>query len=129
MSAATVKKLPDEPIVIVSVSGSVADLSDSERDHAQMSSVLNAVSKPVFFIFDMSSAQIDVDNVLLGSRDAYFGAGATLKHPNIREVLLVSNNPLLELASKGLDSELFGNIKVQRFQTLDEALGYARAAR
>lgn len=129
MSTATLKKLTDEPIMILTVTGSIADLGDSEQERTQLISLLDAVSEPVFFILDMSNAKLNLDRLMRGSHDAYLGASPTFKHPNIREILQVSDDPGLELAASGLDSDLFGNVRIQQFKTLDAALAYARAAR
>ncbi len=129
MSTATFNKLPDEPIVIVTLSGSSAELSDTERDPTQLHSLLSIVSEPVFLILDMSGAQLSLNELMRGASGAFRGDTPTFRHPNIRELIQVSNDPTLEIAAKGLDSEVFGNIKIQLFQTLGEALAYARATR
>ena len=127
MSAVTSEKLPNEPIVIMTVTGNVADLSKAEQDRQQLNSLLDAVSEPVFFVLDLSNIQINVADLSQGASAAYLGDNPTLKHPNIREILHVSENLALEFAAEGLDSETFGHVKVRRFASLDEALAYARA--
>ena len=128
MATATFNKLPDEPIVIFTLSGSAADLSDSERDILQLNSFFDRLSTPVFLILDMSNAQVGLDDLLHGASDVYRGDNPVFKHPNIHEILHISDDPMLEMAAKGLDSETFGNVKIQLFNSLAEALAYARAA-
>lgn len=129
MATATIKKLPDEPIVIVTLSGSSAELIDSEQLRVELRSTLNAASEPVFLITDLSDSQISFDEILRGSSGAYRGDNPTFKHPNIRQIIEVTNDPTLELVAEGLDSDLFGNVKIRLFKTLKEALAYARATR
>jgi hypothetical protein len=129
MSTATFNKLPDEPILILTLSGSSTDLSDPEQSHNQLHSFLDSISEPVFLILDMSNAQLGLDDLMRGASDAFRGDNPTFKHPNIREVLQVSDDPTLELAAEGMNSAVFGNIKIRLFETLEDALAYARAAR
>lgn len=129
MPAATFSKLSDEPIVILTISGNVAALSSSERDYAQLRSLFDSVSEPVFFILDMSNARINLEDLIHGAHDAYLGDSPLFKHPNICQILHVSNDPMLELATEGLNNEIFGNVEIQMFKTLEEALAYARGVR
>jgi hypothetical protein len=127
MATATFDKLPDEPIVIVTVTGDPDDLSDSERDISQLRSLFDRISESVFLILDMTNAEVGFDGLLRGASNAYRGDNPTFRHPNIREILHVSDDPGLELAARGMDSEMFGNVKIHLFETLSEALAYARA--
>jgi hypothetical protein len=58
----------------------------------------------------------------MGTRET----GALLTHPLMKEFLVVTNVKLVELAAKGLSSDIFGNVAVQVFETLEDALAYAR---
>lgn len=127
MSAVTANKLPNEPIVIITLSGSSADLSNREQEQMNLRSILSSVAEPVFLILDLADAQLSLEDIMRGASDAFRGDNPTFKSPNIRQILHVSDNPTLELAAEGVASEVFGNVDVQIFKTLEEALAYARA--
>ena len=124
----TSQKLPDEPIVVMTILGSSAESGDPEQGGRQLYSILDRVSEPVFLILDVSKAEIDLDEILHGASSAYRGSNPIFRHPNIRQILQVSDNPAFEMAARGLNSESFGSVKVELFHTLKEALEYARTA-
>lgn len=128
MSTVSVDRLSGEPIVILTVSGSATDLRDAQQAMMELQTVFDEASEGLFFILDVSDVQISLDELLRGASNAYRGDNPIFKHPNIRETLQVSNDPALALAAEGFDTEIFGNVKIQLFATLDEAVAHARAA-
>lgn len=128
MSTATIDKLPGEPIVILTLSGSSSELKDREQERAKFVSIIETVSEPVFLILDMSDADLSFDEIAEGASGAYRGDNPLFKLLNIRQILQVSTDPALELAAKGMNTEIFGNVEVKQFETLDEALVHARTA-
>lgn len=123
----SVEKLQDEPIMIVRLV-EVDQLQPSmPTTGAEVAAILDSVSEPVFLILDMSNIKISLDT-LVSSTNRAVGIDKFLTHPNVSELLDVTTNPMLRLAAKGTASKVFGNIKTQVFDTLEDALAYARAS-
>ena len=93
-----------------------------------MYSLFNSVSEPVVLILDVTQAEVELDGIMRGASSVYRGDSPLFRHPNVRQILQVSNNPAFEMAARGLDSEVFGDVKIEVFHTLKEALNYARAS-
>ncbi len=73
------------------------------------------------FRFKSMNELIEVTNWL--ARDET----SSWRHPNLRQVLLVTQDNLTRIAAKGMNSELFGNMNIAVFTTLDDALAHARS--
>ncbi|MBN1310910.1 MAG: hypothetical protein JXB30_05765 [Anaerolineae bacterium] len=120
-----VEKLQDEPIVIVKLLEADELQPSMPTTGADVVAVLDTVSEPVFLILDLGDIKISLDH-LISSTHRTVGIDKFLTHPNVREILDVTTNPMLKLAAKGLASKAFGNIKAQIFDTVEDALAYAR---
>lgn len=121
----TIEKLPDEPIVIQTIRSddTVVEAPDSIDT---MSELLEAQGEPVFLIYDVSGATFTLDDILAGSNQASRSEKPILKHPKIREIIVVSASELIKLAAKGLSAPIFGHVAIRVFETLEGALAYCR---
>jgi hypothetical protein len=126
MPTSVTKKLPDEPILIVTLSGYITEWVRSALVGVEMTAILDASSEPLFLILDMSAVEQCYEDIVIGATKAAHGKKPLLKHPNIREILEVTTNSLYETVAESLDNPIFGNIKIRLFQTREDALAYAR---
>jgi hypothetical protein len=126
MSAFEVETLPGEPIMVCTLfeTWSVAD--DMLASIDQVMEHLDAADEPLYYISNISGLRLGLQDMILATNQAARGSSAFFHHPNFRELLVVTDAKLFELAAKGLDSEIFGNVPVAVFGTLEEALEYAR---
>jgi hypothetical protein len=126
MKTFTVERLPDEPIIYswVSESWTTDELSSYVEE---VIALLDAVGGPVIYISDAREANLNVQDIIIGASTIARGTNTLLHHPNLKECVQVSASKLLQLAAKGMDSDIFGNVKVKICETYDEALAYARA--
>jgi hypothetical protein len=128
MNTYEIEKLPGEPILVHTMleGWSVADDLPANIDQAVEH--LDAANEPLYYIANFSNGlKLDLKDVILAANQAARGGNAMFHHPNFRELLVVTDARLLDLAAKGLDSEVFGNVPVAVFGALEEALAYARA--
>jgi len=123
----SVEKLQDEPIVMVKLFEADRLEPSMPTTGAEVIAVLDAVSEPVFLILDMGNIRISLEH-LVSSTSRAIRVDQFLTHPNVREILDVTTNPMLRLAAKGMESKVFGRLKAQVFDTVEEALEYARSA-
>jgi len=123
----SVEKLQNEPIVIMHLHETDQSQASSRQEFtAQIVTVLDAASEPVFLVFDMGDIRPVFSDIASGTHEATHGSNF-LAHPNVREILTVTSNRVFRLATMGLRSKAFGNLKVQIFETVEEALEYARS--
>lgn len=121
----TIEKLPDAPVIIQTIrsDSTVAEVPDSM---STMRDLLEAQSEPIFVIYDVTHMSFSLDDLMHGASDASRTEKPLLKHPLIRETLVVSSSDLIKLAARGMNSPIFGNIALRVFDTMEEALAYCR---
>ncbi len=126
MSTYEIEKLPGEPILVCTLSETWSVSNDLSATIDQITEHLDAADEPLYYINDVSGGlKVDLKDVILAANQAARGSSAIFHHPNFKKFLMVTDLKLFELAVRGLDSEIFGNVPVAVFQTLEEALEYA----
>jgi hypothetical protein len=122
----TFEKRPDEPILVFTAHDDyivVRDIPDTEQ-HAQAH--LDALEAPVFYINDFTRVRYNMDDVLAVG-GVTRSQETTLRHPNVREVILVVRMDRMTMAViAGLSNKAFGSFVPKVFGTMAEALDYAR---
>lgn len=71
--------------------------------------------------------ELTLDEIVFGANRIARGENSLWHHPNIKQVILVTDNNTLRLSAKGMASQTFGNLIVPVFVSLDEALAYVDA--
>jgi hypothetical protein len=120
-----VELLPGEPILLQTPSEDYDYKIDGIPAMDQTLEILDQQTKPVFYIIDMLKMTLSLDDMITAVSQAT-RQRALFQHPNIIENLFVTQSRMIDLAAKGMNSPIFGNVKIQVFPTVDEALAYAR---
>ena len=122
----SVEKLPGEPIVVSTMLDdfSVADHLPGMID--ELSALFDSQPEPVYYISDVGHLSLNLEDILFGSTATARGQNPVLHHPNIKRTILVTSSKMIKLAVKGMNSEVFGNIRIDLFETVDEAFAYVR---
>ena len=121
-----IEKLPGKPIIIAALQADFKIANDWEEFISKLMALLDDQPEPVFYISDLRQASFSFDDLLTGTNLATRGSSAVLKHPNVRENLVITTSSMLKLAAKGLNSVTFGNIDVKVFDSVEEALAYCQ---
>jgi hypothetical protein len=122
----TLEKLPDEPILL-SVMGEAYDVGrDAPAACQQLFDLLETMDVPVFLVVDARKLTADFGDVVAGLGTATRKGVAVLRHPNIQEIVLVTTSGLVSMGAKALGQLQYGGLRSSVFETLDEALAYAR---
>ena len=123
----TIQKLPNEPIVVDSMSPDYDLAVELPQALPKLIETVEQLAEPVFWVVDISKVEeMDVEDLLIGTELLITGEKALYHHPNIREVMYVTSSQMIRLAATGLSDDLFGNLKIHVFETLEAALQYAR---
>ncbi|MFN8529038.1 MAG: hypothetical protein U0670_10535 [Anaerolineae bacterium] len=128
--SSSAQKLPNEPIILRILDADVTTEADQKAEMLADLQLIETQREPVFLIIDFLRSPIpeSLDDVMIAS-DLSTRQMSLFVHPNIRRVIFVTVNPMLELAAKGLDTEIYGFVKIKVFHTREEALAYARSER
>ena len=121
-----IEKLPGKPIIVAALKADFNIADDWEEFISEIMALLDDQPEPVFYISDLRQASFNFNDLLAGTNLATRGSSAVLKHPNVRENLVITTSSMLKLAAKGLNSVTFGNIDVKVFDSVEEALAYCQ---
>lgn len=122
MSGYLIEQFPDEPILLVTYQQAWDFYTDSSPLRDAVWQALESANTPLMYIVDITiEPRFTLDDMMKVSRDLLRGSKPIMRHPNLREHLLITGNPVLHRALKALP---WG--RARSFETLDEALDYAR---
>jgi hypothetical protein len=122
--AATLQKLDDEPILIVTHEGYLS-LKDSEDVTAQVVQVMDASPDPLYGIIDLRNATTDFAEFMRILTHQSMGARGTLSN---REsyVVLVGSHVLIRLFHNLMRERKLGGVTLSVYYSMDEALAAVR---
>jgi hypothetical protein len=123
----TMEMLPGEPVLFQTWLENFDFSTELAEVAQQATQILEAQPEPVFFITNMLAVKISLDNMIAGANYSVQGTNALFHHPKIRRIIFVVTNPIVRMGAKGMDSHRFGNIRIELFDTNEEALDYVRA--
>lgn len=121
---------PNDSSIVATFSENYNFVADAAEATRLAISLLDSLNERICWILDFQHTvfaeglSISLDEVIVASNAANAGVW---HHPNVRQVVFVTDNEILKLIAQGLNSEAFGNLNVQVFSSLDDALGYARS--
>ena len=127
MKTFTVKKLPDEPIIISTMSAEYSVTRDMQASDNAARDLLDEFGEQMYLIVDITNFKVSIDDVTLGSsRGARDGESPLWHHQRIKQVIFVSKDKVVHLAAKGVNSLPFGFLNIKVFNTLEKALVFCR---
>ena len=124
----TIQKLPDEPIILATLSSAYRLADHAGLPTAAITTLLEEADAPCYLIFDLRDIKPpSVDQIIQVANRSSRGSESLLHHDKIKQAILVSTSKIVELAAKGLRHDVFGNVNILVLPTVDEALAYARS--
>ncbi|NDJ54097.1 MAG: hypothetical protein GYB68_13585 [Chloroflexi bacterium] len=113
-------------IVTIKAEFSIGRELPTQMEH--LTDTLDELGRPVYVIFDVRDLRFTIGDVVQASNDFTNRSKAGLLHPNLYMALYISDHPVIKIAAKGLQNEIFGGgIRTAVFNTVDDALDYAQA--
>jgi hypothetical protein len=120
-------ELHQELPVVVCILG--ADF-DPRRDITEvikdLKSKFDEANQPIFYINDMSEVKWSFTDVMLGM-GAAAAAGGVMRHPNLREIIVISRSELVRLGVGALGQSQYGGLRARIASNLEEGLNYVRS--
>ena len=125
----SIKKVPDAPIVTLLQEARPA-MAEMSQMLDTLTALLDAQSEPVFLVMDVQGPAFAIDDMSIAASLIARRQSALLLHKNVRETLLVTHNSTAKLAVLGLSTAVFGQVKIRRCDSVEQALSscYAQAA-
>jgi hypothetical protein len=118
-----------QPIVVVSATTEYRVRRDQANVAEDLIALLDSLAAPVYLVFDVTNLHFDLADILAASNESTRGAQAFLHHPRVREVVVITTNSALQLAVRGMRSDVFGNVRISAFSAMNEAMVHLESAR
>ncbi|NDJ54669.1 MAG: hypothetical protein GYB68_16500 [Chloroflexi bacterium] len=116
-----VEKLPDEPIIIVTVTES----SDVESVAAACDAIIGDKLGPFYRINDFSAFSFTFSGLMVGMAAETTRLPGSLSDPRIKPVF-VGTSDMVKLGSQAGRQEQYGELAILLFATLEDALQHIR---
>lgn len=120
----TLEKLPDEPILLATLSGDVK-LEEMEQIYAQTAELLQATHTRLYRITRIENNTTSFMDILKILQAAGKGKPGSSSDPNVTVIFLGSGS-LIQFITNALRQPQFAGVKLPIFPTLEEALLYVR---
>ncbi|HEC22198.1 MAG TPA: hypothetical protein ENI95_04705 [Chloroflexi bacterium] len=119
----TMQRLPDEPILIVTRFDAVpSDLPDIFRLSLELKKEIEGT---VYRIHDLSRIDLDFSTMVEGMANASAKCEGSMRDSRFRDIL-VGSHELIQLASAAFQQKQYGGLTIPLFESLEEAVEYAR---
>ena len=119
-----VEQLEDYPAVLLAFEPEFKMGRDAEPALSECMALFNAASEPLYWINEMTEVNFGFSDVVAGLASFTRGDLAVVKHPNFRELLVVTNSSTLKMATNALGQAQYGGISAHVFESLDEVFAY-----
>ncbi len=127
MSSYTLEQLPGEPIIVLTMYESFSPADDLPEILDRLKEMLDSAEEPICFINETLRLKVSLSDLISTASLVARGEGAVYHHPNMKEVLVVTDKKIISLGAEGLRSDIFGNVPISVFETMEEALDYVRS--
>ncbi len=120
-----VERLSDVPAILTTVYKDFEINNELEQMNRDTLAILDPSEVPLFLITDFQLA-LGIDD-LFQSASTLRRENSIWKHPNIRQVIVITPDPLLRLAAQGMKSPILGGFNIKLFDSVPEARAYVRS--
>lgn len=114
-----------DPVVIATIFedfNPTEDVQDLARD---LNTTFDGLGTPAYLVLDRSqAAPVNMDDVQVGSNVMARQSGMNFHHPNMIEVIVVTTDVVIRQAFAGMQSEVYGRVKMHLVEAIDEAFAY-----
>ena len=121
----TITKHADAPIIVNHIHADYNIATDIVPSNQQVRALLDQVIEPHYYIIVFGYV-LTFEELMDGANRVARGENSLWHHPNIKQVIMVTDNDMLKLSAEGMQSHTFGNLVVPVFATLEDALAYTR---
>ncbi len=118
--------LVDRPVMRTTF-GVELEPGDIESLVSNAANLLDRIDYRVYSLVDATIVRLELADIMAGVMASARGSGALLHHPKFIQTIVVTQKPIIAMAARGLNVPTFGNLRVEVFPTMDEALSYIDA--
>lgn len=123
----TLEKLPGESIVVFQAKKTYDLEGDTPVALDRLIHIADSSDVDLIYIADVRNIHFELTDLAQAANLTTRGEHAIFHHPRMKEIIAVTTNKMVALTFRGMESEVYGRVKVAIFPTLEEAIEYARA--
>lgn len=123
----SVVKYPNEPIIVQTFNPDYNLYTEIALSNKESSEALENSPESGVYLIDVFNFPITFEEIVKGANIVARGERPLWHHPKLKQVILVTSDALLRLAAEGMSAKVFGGLQVPVFETLEQALAYARS--
>lgn len=103
-----------------------------EQEYAAFSKkryeLLDQSPTPIYYISIATHAELTMNDIINSAHALTRGEYAIAKHKNFKAMLIITNDPAIALAGKNMNTDAFGNMRVEIFNSFEEAVAFIKTA-
>ena len=112
--------------IIVGVVGQDFDLrTEAEPYLHQVRDMLDQMDGPTVYISDLREMELNLGDLTVLMSTVTRGDMAVLKHPNLRDIILVASNNMIKLGVNALGQSQYGRLHASVAESVEAALEQA----
>ena len=121
-----IERLEALPALLLSFSDDVSFIVSMGDASEEFHEILEAAETPLYCIVDFRNVQMSFNDIMAGVQHGTKGS-QNMKHPNNKQLIILSESKAIATVAKGLNTVSFGNINAIVLSSLEDALNYVRA--
>lgn len=123
----TLMLLEDDDVLLFSADPEFDISEDVFAVIEEAKKLLDSLTDPVTIVNDFRTVPPpDMDDLMVGATAVARGDSPLYHHPMLRSVVFVTTDETFRTALRGLSGAIYGEITAHYFDTLEEALAFAR---
>ncbi|MBN2305762.1 MAG: hypothetical protein JXQ72_14865 [Anaerolineae bacterium] len=122
----TIEQYSGQPILISTLREDYNPLHEIQPMVHDLAAILDAAACPMILIVEVQF-QPDDAATTVGAPPTNGNQNELFRHPNLREIIFVSDDGRVHLRVGGWNATIYRNVNVCAFHTIDAALAYAES--
>lgn len=123
-----VYEMADLPVVVFQANEDYNAAKEMIPGHQDVLALLESGEHPVYHLVDMlRPPPLSFDAMQEGANASARGPNPVFHHPRVKQVIFVTADPVLKTVIKAMQTETYGNLVIQQFDVMDDALDHIRA--
>jgi hypothetical protein len=123
----TVELRPDIASIVVAINRDFSMQDDLQPLCQEVIRTLDQSNRPLYYISDARQLSLTLDELIQGTNALVRGQYPFATHRNFKAMLLITSDSLISMAATGMRSDSFGNVHVEIFSSIDDAVAFVRS--
>jgi hypothetical protein len=123
----SINLLQDPPVLVSSWDSSFEFTQEIRAYSDEIKTILDARTEPLYYVMDFREwKDMSLENMMKAAEVGARSGNSNLHHPMTKGVLFITGSRLMEMAARGMKSDIYGNLDIRVFSTVDDALDFVK---